>query len=45
MDNLVLVSKLRSKTILTVVEVINMRTYSSKTNKLRNVYTIGRGAI
>ena len=27
-----------------VVEVINIRTHSSKTNKLRNINTIGRGA-
>ena len=27
-----------------VVEVIIIRTHSCKTNKLRNIYTIGRGA-
>ena len=27
-----------------VVEIINIRTHSRKTNKLRNIYTIGRGA-
>ena len=31
--------------IVSIVEVINMRTYSKtrKTNKLRNIYTNGRG--
>ena len=35
---------LRSQKIVSIVEVTNMRTYSCKTNKFRNVYTIGRGA-
>ena len=30
--------------LASVVESINIRTHSSKTNKLRNIYTIGRGA-
>ena len=40
-DNLVLVTK-QSK-LVSVVEVIKVRTYSCKTNKLRKIYTIGRG--
>ena len=40
--NLVLITK--QLKYVSVVEVINIRTHSSKTNKLRNVYTIGRRA-
>ena len=40
-DNIVLI-KQQTK-LVSVVEVTNIRTYSSKTNKLRNVNTIGRG--
>ena len=35
---------LRSQTFVSIVEIINIRSYSRKTNMLRNVYTIGRGA-
>ena len=37
--NLVLITK--KKIFVSVVEVINIRRYAHKTNKLRNVYTIG----
>ena len=30
--------------LITVVEVINIRTHFCKTNKLRNIYAKGRGA-
>ena len=41
-DNLVLITK-QSK-FVSVDELINIRTYSHKKNKLRNIYTTGRGA-
>ena len=33
-----------SKRLVSVADFTNIRTYSRKTNKLQNIYTIGRGA-
>ena len=33
-----------SKRLLPVADFTSIRTYSRKTNKLQNIYTIGRGA-
>ena len=33
-----------SKRLVSVADFTNIRTYSRKTNKLQNIYTIGKGA-
>ena len=36
-------TSLSSQKLISIVEVTNIRTYSPKTSKLRNIYTIKRG--